>query len=201
MSGCGTSLKGRAIVEIYENGMSVHDYDYWVKNYISVQQGVAEGRITPEQADWTEMTIYIKEADSQELYRVELKRTDNEDGTIRISWLGLYEDGDDYQYLGDDRQVLAFEFDPYEGLDRYTLTIVPRESADDPMPEGWNGWFIFDGDCPFWGRQQPEDMWKWVDSHTIEVGVSGDVLVTPYGEEPGVTDPIATREIAVRKPS
>ncbi|MEU7830362.1 hypothetical protein [Nonomuraea sp. NPDC049129] len=197
MSGCG--LKGRAVVEVYENGMSVHDYDHWVKNFISVHRGIAEGRLDPEFADWSGTEFYIKEAGSTDLVLVGLEANEHDDETVHVRWHNYdYDTPNGVPYLVDGT-ALGFSFDLYEGLDRYTLTVVPRESADEPMPEGWNGKWIFAESCPLWGVPEPKGMWAWVDSHTLGGGVSGDVLVTPHGEETGVENPIATREIAVRR--
>jgi hypothetical protein len=200
MSGCGTSLKGRAIFEVYESGVNVHDYDGWVKNYIRVQQSLAEGQCTPEQADWFGATFYIKEAGDTALNYVRLHALPEGDGKTHVCWMtwDYYED-EERAYEDQSGEPLMFSFDPREGLTRLMLTIVPRESADEPMPEGWNGTWIFDEACPLWGVPEPRGMWEWVDSHTISKNFSGDVLVTLYGEETGVDEPIATREIVVRR--
>ncbi|MGN9782775.1 hypothetical protein ACTMTF_15185 [Nonomuraea sp. ZG12] len=199
MSGCGTSLKGRAIVEVYENGMNVQDYDHWVKNYISVHRSVAEGAIKPEFANWPEVQFYIKMAGGLDLDPVELRREELPDGTVKVTWWHWDHYEDDEVPYTIKSEPLAFEYDPYEGLERFTLTAVRRESADDPIPDSWNGTLMFSKECPLWGRPAAPGMWDWFDSHTIEVKVSGDLLVTPFGEDPGVVDPIATREIAVRR--
>jgi hypothetical protein len=198
MSGCGTSLQGRSIFEIHKNGAQVNQYDWWVKNYIAVQQGVAEGRYTPEQADWSWSAFYIKEADSTHLTPVSMKTRERE-GLHEVSWTywSYWDDGEEV-YLVDDAP-LAFSYDPYEGLTRFTLTIVPRASGDDPIPESWNGTLFYEEGCLLRAFDVPRHVWEWVDTHTLSVNVSGDLLVTPYGEDHGVPDPIATREIAVRQ--
>jgi hypothetical protein len=202
MSGCGTSLEGRAIVEVYKHGMNVYDYDRWVQNYIAVQQGVAEGKYTPEEADWSLAAFYIKDAKDKTLTRVNLHVEIEADGKKHVCWTAwsYYDDGE-YTYKGEDGRPLTFDFDPYEGLERFTLTIVPRESTDEPMPESWNGKLLFA--CPevpyVYITQIPVPMWDWINDHSLNVGVSADVLVTPYGEPTGVDNAIATREIAVRR--
>ncbi|GII83311.1 hypothetical protein Ssi03_13010 [Sphaerisporangium siamense] len=201
MGGCGTSLEGTAIFEVYENGVQVHEYDWWVRNYITVQQGVAERRYTPEQADWSGANFHIKRAGAPFLDQVEMEREELADGKVRVSWTtwDYYEDGEvAYTIEG---KPLEFTYDPYGGLTRYTLTLVHRESADDPIPESWNGVFFGLPDCPLGWRELTNELVDWINKHTLDAGVSGDLLVTPYGADPGVSDPIATREFAVRKTS
>ncbi|WP_431911696.1 hypothetical protein [Nonomuraea jabiensis] len=201
MSGCGTSLKGRAIVEVREGSMSVLDYDHWVRNFISVQQGAAEGRYKPEEVDWSGTTFYIKEAKDPHLTPVGLERVSCSDGKVKVAWTywDNYEDGEFSYYDGD--KPLEFSFDPYEGLTRLVLSIVPRDSTDEPVPESWNGKLLFASPEPpyVYVTQLTREVWDWIDFHTLDVGVSGDVLVTPYGEQTGVKNPIATREIAIRR--
>ncbi|WP_143120854.1 hypothetical protein [Streptosporangium canum] len=178
--------------------MAAHEYDRWVTNYISVQQGLAEGRFTSEEADWSKTAFYIKEAGSTDLTPVSMKIRER-NGLHEVSWIywSYWDDGEDV-YLVDDAP-LAFSYDPYEGLTRFTLTIVPRASGDDPIPESWNGTLFFEEGCPLRGFDVLRNVWEWVDAHTLDVNVSGDLLVTPYGEDHGVPNPIATREIAVRQ--
>ncbi|MEU4726523.1 hypothetical protein AB0G06_43590 [Nonomuraea dietziae] len=197
MSGCGTNLDGRAIVEVYENGLAVQDYDHWVKNYIAVQQRVAEGLFEPDAADLSGTCFYMKEAGDQILRLVAIECDEQKDGTVRVRWYDYDEDGLEFPYRDENRKVLEFSFDPYEGLTRYTFTIVRREFGD-PVPDSWNGTMLYGTKCPLKVTQLHRGLWAWIDSYTIDVGVSGDVVVTPYGEDPCVSNPLATRHIAVR---
>ncbi|MER7208519.1 hypothetical protein ABT340_15720 [Streptosporangium sp. NPDC000239] len=178
--------------------MQVVEYDQWVKNYIGAQQRVAEGQITPKEADWSGVALYLKEANETLLTSVQLvdvsRRGRHE---ARWTYWDDYSDGEYDYHVG--KVSLSFSYDPYEGLTRYTLTIVPRESVDDPIPESWNGSLLFEKGCPLLVMDVRREVWEWVEAHTLRAGVNGDLLVTPHGEDPGVTNAIASREIAVRR--
>jgi hypothetical protein len=145
--------------------------------------------------------LFIRPAGGNTLDPVEMRRDELPDGTIKVSWWEWdhYED-DEVPYTIEGKS-LQFTFDPYEGLERFTLTIVPRESTDEPVPESWNGKLLFTClEVPYiYITQVSREIWGWIDSHSLDVGVSADVLVTPYGEPTGVDNAIATREIAVRR--
>jgi hypothetical protein len=86
MSGCGTPLVGHAIFEVSTNYTQIHEYGWWIRNYIAVQQGLAAGWFTPDQADWSDVTFYIKPGGSPFLNLVAMKREEVEGGKVRVSW-------------------------------------------------------------------------------------------------------------------
>ncbi|MFI6512919.1 hypothetical protein ACIBCT_35420 [Streptosporangium sp. NPDC050855] len=201
--GAGTSTPGRNVVEMYDSGMSINEWDWWKTNYIKNMERITLGEAKDDEKEfWETAVFYIREDGSKVLSpalrlraRPILKKNFEPGDRVYVCFEEL-ESGQPYVHNG---EVLSFEYNLFEGLTRYTLTIFPRESTNDPIPESWNGTLLLSSDSPIRSSQLTRGTWAWIDSHTLDVGVSGDVFVTPYGEDPGVTDAIASRVIAIKE--
>lgn len=118
----------RHIIEVFDEGMNIHAWSYWKRNYISVQHGMHKGRLDEKFAEhYKTVVLYIREVDAKALagpfsisdipYNTHSKQPRD---MRRVG----FEDSQDRLYRPNDGQdYLCFDYSPSGGYP------VPPESV------------------------------------------------------------------------
>ncbi|WP_188187554.1 hypothetical protein [Nonomuraea sp. SYSU D8015] len=137
-------MRERKIIELFDDGTQIYDWDWWKRNYIANQSRVFRGDATEyEREFWGKAVYYVREVGSPVLspalklrWKAILK-TPSEPWNNDYAWFED-ENGNNYAYNG---EVLSFSYNP-----EFECEVPPVAVLDGPLTReilrAWSKWFF-----------------------------------------------------------